>query len=321
MRVLACAVILAFVLAGCSGAADETSTSVDFSDKDLKATETTGVIRGVVVNQALAPLANATVLLVGKQKQASTDGTGRFGFDGLAAGTYFLQAKKPGYAGSQQSAEVKAGEAEPAAIKIQLLADASTQPYVLSQVYHGFISCGFKAVNFVFDASSCDPTGAAGYKDRDKSFAAFEAPTVPKYYQTEMTWKSNQPVGDQLVTIQWACEAQDSCGNDDFRLCNVRGPAPLVCRVNATQGGGGGGFGINKTELGGHNKFFGVQMFANCSPCSGAAGLPPDQVPNNLGVGAVTEQTFDLYTFLYYNYQPPPDWTFLGTGKVAPPPK
>ncbi len=314
-------VLLVSLLAGCSSSGDSPSTSLDFSDKGLQATSTTGVIRGVVVDLAIAPIAKANVTLIGKARSTLADDTGRFGFDNLEPGTYFLKASKRGFSGTQQSVEVVAGVSEPPILKVQMERDPTSAPYVVPTHFRGFISCSFKAANFVFDASSCDPTGLAGYSGRDASSPVFEATRAPTYYQSEMTWESNQPIGDQLVTIQWACKKTDSCQSDDtYRLCNVRGPAPLTCRVNATTGGGGGGVGIKEAQLGTNNTAFMVSMFSNCSPCYRDTGAPDPLGIGILGVGVVTEQTFDVYNHLFYNYSPPADWTFLATGKVPPPP-
>ena len=312
--------LAAMALAGCAGGEGGAPTT-DFSEVVGAATEDTGIIRGVTLDPSLTPIQGANITLSSNGESALSDASGRFGFDGLKPGTYFLTAKRVGYAsGIQQSVEVVAGESEPPIVKILLTADPSTVPFVLPSVYRGFISCSFKVANQVAGASTCDPTGALGYRDRDDASPVFDAPREPAYYQSEMTWQSSQQLGNQLVTIQWACPALDDCGDDDFRLCNVRGVAPLTCRVNGTTGGGGGGVGIKDAQLGTNNTFFQTRMFANCSPCIYDSGVDPAGL-GFMGVGVVLEQTFEVYNHLFFGYLPPTDWTFLANGKVPPPPK
>src|SRR5688500_16195818 len=132
MRILAAAALLAVsLLAGCSSPSGG-SPSEDgptFDDLGLQATSSTGVIRGVVVDDAIRPIAGAKVTLLGEApKDAVTTDQGTFGFDGLPAATYFLKVHKVGFADAQQSADVVAGVADPPIVKVQLLADATTMP-------------------------------------------------------------------------------------------------------------------------------------------------------------------------------------------------
>src|SRR3954471_7065827 len=91
------------LLAGCTGGAKGKANSgatADFTDLGLEATASTGIIRGIVVDDAIRPLANATVglqLADGKTQNTTSAKDGVFGFDGLAPATYFLHITKLGY--------------------------------------------------------------------------------------------------------------------------------------------------------------------------------------------------------------------------------
>src|SRR5688572_25608227 len=96
-RTLAMALML--FLAGCSGSADSDDADQppapgDDAFKGLVATDTTGVIRGIVVDQTIRPLGGAlvetTVPEKGKVSATSLE-DGSFGFDKLPEGTYFLR--------------------------------------------------------------------------------------------------------------------------------------------------------------------------------------------------------------------------------------
>ena len=302
------------VLAGCSQA--PAPDDADFEGLGLEATATTGVIRGLVVDEAIKPVVGATVTLTGTPQTATTDANGLFGFEGLEARTHFLEVTKPGFRATQQSAEVVAGVAEPAITKVLLVADPTSLPYVVVHSYEGYIQCSFKAANVVFDASSCDPQGATGLSQNDDSAPWFAVTGQPLLYQSEMAWQSNQQLGTGLVTIQLACNEDDCSETDDNRLCNVRGHSPLICRVNATMSsdgmeGGGGGHGLEEAGLGTDNMGYSVSMFSNCFEC----------VPGTvLGVGVVLEQRFQVYNHLFYGYLPPEGWAFLTDGQAPAPP-
>lgn len=301
-------VLVATVLAGCSDGNDK-DLGPEFEELGLQATATTGIIRGVVVDPAIKPIAGATVVLNGVGETTTTEG-GLFGFDAVEPGTKFLSVAKVGYKPTQTSTEVVAGEAEPAILKVLLDPDPGSVPFYVQQHYTGFISCSYKAHTTVFRASDCDPTGHLGYRDRDDSHPWFPIEAQPTYYQSEMIWKATQEFSKSLVTIQWACDA-DNCGDDDFRLCNVRGTSPLVCRVTLTEGGGGGGVGIEEAELGTDHMGYEVSMFANCNPqCT--VGVS--------GVGLALDQPFDVYNTLFHQYAPPADWLFVESNTVPSPP-
>ena len=113
--------LLVPLLAGC---ADEAAPEVDdFAqnlDQELQATEDTGIIRGVVVDFAIVPVADATVTLTGLDRSTQTNEAGAFGFDGLEPGTYFLEISKLGYNSTQASTDVEAGTDTPPVVKVRL---------------------------------------------------------------------------------------------------------------------------------------------------------------------------------------------------------
>jgi hypothetical protein len=312
------ALLGSLLLAGCSGggADPDPALDADFEDLGLEATSTTGVIRGIVVDDAIKPVAGATVTLSGGAGTATTDEGGLFGFDDLPAQTYFLQVEKAGYRPTQQSADVVAGVAEPPIVKVLLQADASTLPYVVQHLYRGYIQCSFKVANIVFDAQSCDPAGLTGLSTNDDSSPWFAVTAKPTYYQSEMQWETTQATGAGLVTIQLACDEGDCGETDTNRLCNVRGHSPLTCRVTLNESsdggeGGGGGHGIDESGLGSDLMGYTVSMYANCFEC----------IPGTvLGLGVVLEQKFEVYNHLFYQYQPPEGWSFLVDGAPPSPP-
>ncbi|HUR62386.1 MAG TPA: carboxypeptidase-like regulatory domain-containing protein [Candidatus Thermoplasmatota archaeon] len=72
-----------------------------------------------MVDEAIRPVAKATVVLTGKQAITRTDAGGVFIFTGLQPGTYFLAVNATHYVSTQTSVDVKAGEATSARIQVQ----------------------------------------------------------------------------------------------------------------------------------------------------------------------------------------------------------
>lgn len=147
LPILAAALLLAG-LAGCAAKTGGPSASglstTNFSDLGATGSASTGVLVGVVVDEAIRPVKDAKVELRapdGGNQSKLTDAQGRFAFGSLAPGTYFLRVTQPQYAPAQTSAEVVAGVASPPAVRIQLARLFSQQPYSEQIKFDGYLSC------------------------------------------------------------------------------------------------------------------------------------------------------------------------------------
>lgn len=141
--------VSATVLAGCaSSSGGNESSTIGAGAEELKGvTDDTGGIRGVVVDGVIAPIVGATVVLGGdKPATATTDANGFFNFTGLKPGEYLLKATKIGYEGSQTTATVEAGVKDPKVVKMQLLRIAGIQPFIQPYKLEGYYECAFTAV-------------------------------------------------------------------------------------------------------------------------------------------------------------------------------
>ncbi|MEA3137222.1 MAG: outer rane receptor for ferrienterochelin and colicin, partial [Thermoplasmata archaeon] len=144
---LVAAVLSAALFAGCSSSGDppkDELTPADFEELELQATETKGLIRGVVVDDAIRPIAGATIDLRGGSSKATskTSEEGLFGFDQLEPGTYFLQVSRLGFRTTQVSAEVVAGVKDPPILRVLMSADlAFVSPYFEQYTFDGFMEC------------------------------------------------------------------------------------------------------------------------------------------------------------------------------------
>lgn len=139
---------LLVVLAGCS----DTAPPTDSDDPGLDVDDDSGGIRGVVVDDAVTPLAGATISLsTGEEALSADDGT--FQFTDLDPGTHFLQATKIGYEPMQTSVDVEAGVERPDVTKVQLLRIPGADPYLQPHTFDGFYECAYA---IVVQTDSCD---------------------------------------------------------------------------------------------------------------------------------------------------------------------
>ncbi|HUR26110.1 MAG TPA: carboxypeptidase-like regulatory domain-containing protein [Candidatus Thermoplasmatota archaeon] len=172
---LAIPLLLLVALSGCSGGSPDPLEDAGGDAPELDVTETTGGIRGIVVDQSIVPVAEAKVVLSGG-RNTTTDPDGLFTFTALQPGDYFVSVSKPGYAAVQQSAQVEAGVADPPIVKVLLTRLTTAQPYLDFYKLDGFYECGF-ALPFITD--SCDFGWRTAY-DGVNGTPAGQPPVVPR---------------------------------------------------------------------------------------------------------------------------------------------
>jgi hypothetical protein len=168
---LAAALVACLLLSGCSSSgAKGSDAALDpsrFQDLDAQVSQTTGGIKGVVVDAAIAPIPAAKVglaLPAGGNRTATADKEGRFLFAGLAPGTYFLTASAPLFHSAQTSVVVQAG-IDPPITKVQLQPMFSQKPYHAAIKEKGFFECSQgNLYGAVYASSNCvfDPARRAG---------------------------------------------------------------------------------------------------------------------------------------------------------------
>jgi len=307
-----CALLLlsCAALAGCAGSGKSggPTPGADFTDLGLQASATTGVLRGVVVDSAIRPVANASVAVSGPQSaNGTTNAQGAFGFDDLKPGTYFVRVAKRGFAATQQSADVVAGVAEPPILKILLAADNSTRPYVTTYNFQGFIQCSFSLVAVGFAA--CSEASAD-----DKFIVSYTLDRPPQWVQSEMQWDSTQAVSPELDVVYSA--QGNSTLLDNYE--EARGKSPLLLQANETVAAGRG--------LGAGTDLM-IRVFNE--PVNGTR--PHDPVGGDdcvdrpqlggcaTGVGATVEQEFTIITNVFYGVVPDPAWRYATDGPYVVP--
>ncbi|HJQ93946.1 MAG TPA: carboxypeptidase-like regulatory domain-containing protein [Candidatus Thermoplasmatota archaeon] len=309
---------LAFVaalLAGCTqGSPGEDLPPADFDDLELEATATTGVIRGIVVDDAIRPIAGANVLLTPGDKTATSTDAGTFGFDALEPGTYFLKVERAGYNATQTSAEVVAGVAEPPIVKVLLSPNPSTVPYVETLQFNGFLSLG-AAIGITSVGTTINPTLSEALDDT--SIWTVEFAEVPAWAQGELVWTHNQAAGGMLI---WEMVVG---GTNDFKGYRETEVSPALAYWNTTTLEAEAG-NVTDPEHGIAYRFFGGPH-PLLAPGEGV--IPPrDQCPTvptvvlgnrnpcSFGYGLTIQQRADAYIHHFYNFAPPEGWRFTVDG-------
>lgn len=285
MRVALPALLLtvAFTLAGCADAnADDAASQLRDSeqaaaDLPVAATAQTGVIRGVVVDDAIRPLAGALVELQGASSNTTSNEAGAFAFEDLEPGTYFLSASLDGYATVQQSVEVLAGVDQPEAVKILLAAIARGTPMVETHSAVIFVS----GSGWVDGVGGVTVGGAGVLSDGNWNFEVAISPngTVA---QTELVWNPTSELGKES-----RAEGGTYTGNDGIDTETYTGPSPLIMLANATEG--------DETA---DNVYYSLYVWPS-------GGVP---------AGLHFNQQVDAYINVFYNFQPSEGWSFVRDG-------
>lgn len=316
MRILFLAVaLMAVTLAGCAEEPnDVVEDPASFDQFDATATDTTGVIRGIVVDSTITPVPDVTITLDDTLSVESAE-DGAFAFGDVDPGVHVLEIDGIGYVKTSTTVEVEAGVDQPEIVKVLLERDESELPYFEAFTFNGFIQCSGStpayrvaicgAVNTVFDI-----LGQAEPLD-DEFMTGFAIDTYPDWVQAEMVWESTQPLGDQMtLTVEVSA-------TDGADIGNAAGPSPLVVSAdNATIAAAG-----MDTSGWMQQRVFNMEHPLTTPP------VPVCDIPNPVhggtmcakGVGMTLDQKFEVFTHNFHGFLPPEGWMFIEQGTpVAP---
>lgn len=243
-RALLVAALLA--LAGClgggGGAKHTDGVTEGLDDLGLHATEDTGVLRGVVVDEAIKPLAGVhlQVRSPSVNRSATTNQDGLFGLEGLEPGDYFVTASLDGYVETQAGpVTVVAGVSDPDAMRISLQAVRSAAPFYEEFVFEGFLACSVTSPSV--SAAVC---GLPGLSDasHNQFLKNYQAQKPPAWIQMEAIWESTQPFGGELGLSITAL------GPPQVGVNDTQGTSPIYITVNETEAARFH-FGVNDTDI------------------------------------------------------------------------
>src|SRR5690242_7115835 len=133
-EVVLASVALALVLAGCADAKGPAAASpAEDAPTGL------GVLKGVVVDDAVRPLDGALVVASGASGtlNATTGPDGLFTFEDLAPGVYLVEASKRFYSAAQATVDVHEG-VEAGTTKFQLMFQQDAVPFATVYKHEGF---------------------------------------------------------------------------------------------------------------------------------------------------------------------------------------
>ncbi len=236
----AAAVVVGLVIAGCAGGGPASSSEpAAFDDLKGDATATTGLIRGVVVDTAIKPIAKATVQVLGATKHnLSADAQGRFLIDGLKPGTYLLKASAPLHKDAQTSVDVVASVDEPAITKILLQPLFDQKPFTVPLIKRGFFQCSQAGATPVvgYSSSNCVTDMCPRFYD-DRAFCN----TLPTAMMNNLTsqereWHIDVGAGWQQAVFEmtWTPSAEGTSQNMGMTVSTfkpLRDPAHFFASV------------------------------------------------------------------------------------------
>lgn len=273
----------------------------------------TGVLRGVVVDEAIRPLAGANLSLTlpdGTARNATTADDGLWSFPDLPAGAYVVSTVLAGYVEQLTPANVTAGVTDPPAVRIVLVVDQRIVAAIDAYVFDGFLQCSFTAVaaRQACDADvalqpACGLAGNCPDNLTEDAFMAVHSLARPgvSYIQSELNWEASSDLGSSLGAIPGALDPATGAVQD---YVGVEGSAPLVVPLpgdvaNALAIGNGRDYAV---------RVFGGYVDGTAPPCL------PSPAGCQWGVGAALQQRFTVVTHVFYGFVPPEGWLFSRDG-------
>jgi hypothetical protein len=310
--------LLGTAFAGCLGGAKASTATDPVADVRVAATATTGVIRGIVVDPAIHPLQGVrlSIRLGERTLEANSSATGSFGFEGLPAGTHFIEAHKKGYSTSRSGVEVQAGVSDPPVTKIALAPNPSDRPYIEAFVFKGFLECGVTtpavgvAVCYAFNLAKENLSA-------DNTQVRYTFGPNLTWLQSEMVWQATNPAGTDLnLWHSYTCPGQTLyCDH------GPRGRSPLLVTDNATWIHTLG-LDVPGGEL--YMRVFSAELDGTHPPPPADHVCAPDPALGGEhcvgGAGLALEQDFTIYTHAFHGFAPPAGYRFSGDGEPVVPP-
>jgi hypothetical protein len=267
-----------------------------------------GTLHGVVVDEAIRPVPNATVQLVAVNGTATATGRdGSFAIPGLAAGAYQVEIRKDGFYPATVGAVVETAKPSPL-LQVQLVSNPITRPYYSAFAVDGFIECGSSLLDpcaFANQASGQNLTD-------DISQGSLTLSSNASLIQSELVWSSTQAVAPQLSFVFSAFNP--ACNPDNYWVLNItQGESPLLLRVNES---------LVREQWVGGNCPLDFSVSSSGPLCTARMVVPVvNATVSELCAGATIQQRYTLYLHAFYNYLPPQDWRFTTDNVVPPPPE
>ena len=283
---------VAVLLAGCTAkpapAPEETLVQADsFDEYALEDTAPQfGVIRGVVVDTKLAPMAGVLVELLEQGQNVTTTEAGVFAFKDVTPGTLFLKASLQGYESTQASVQVVAGVQEPEVVKMLLQRIPGTEPYAVGAAWDGFITCSLRIPAAGFN-DGCGVFGDIVLGSTQRLEVVYEGVNM-QWWQAELVWEPASATAERLCL---------RVGGDTIAGDDVCGASPATQAMNRTL--------VEANDLEAQEAFEIVAY--------------PDHLAADVSGNLVLQQPFKIVHYVFHNFSPPEGWTFAADGEPVPP--
>lgn len=329
-RAFAWPVLLSAVLAGCFGGA----ATPDAGGEVTRAGN--GVLVGVVVDDAIRPLAGAFVNVTGDGVllNATTAEDGLFRFPDVKPGAYVVKVEKRDYSPHEQAVIVEGDVADPPIVRFSLVFEPDALPSAQVYKMEGFYECGINPYHvcanvniatWIVVCSNTDGMVCPGNVTNDRSLMFQWVEAGPDFLQAELTWTSTTPTGDVLsLALGGGSEAELKAGiGSTYNVTSGR--SPVMGRISNHEGENSycgrqeacpkpdtlnqSGIGLERAllvQVAGGPTYPTPLCDVGASPCA---------------AGFAAQQAFTLYTTVFYGYEPPSDWLFTETGKAPDPPR
>lgn len=257
-------------LAGCFGGGKDTQ---DPADLTVAPEAQVGLLRGVVVDDAVRPLAaNVTLLPLNRTTTSGPDGS--FAFTDVAPGAYLVQAALDGYLGSQVSASVLAGQASD--VRVFLSKIASQEPYGLTFPFEGFVQASSGLLGAGTQTLPPNPAGAGQCQ------CTFQAAAEPGLSRLVLEASWTDWMGDPTGPTEFIWQVEALGAN---ATAQGTGTSPLHVVLGSLD------FPADGFRLGNATAFE-VRIY-------------PD------AVWPAVSQTYDAFLTLWYNGPPPEGWSII----------
>ncbi|MFA5944152.1 MAG: carboxypeptidase-like regulatory domain-containing protein [Candidatus Thermoplasmatota archaeon] len=221
------ALVCAAALAGCASNSAPPDDPLDVGLGQAR-------MAGVVVDEAIRPIAAATIHVVDADLEAATDGDGAFQL-AVPVGERVVEVRHPTFAPVRQTVAVPAHGVEGLVLRLTLA--ASEAPYSAITKYDGFIVCSL-GVSLIFSEECGEgvgtPVGRLGRQGGNAIRYDFEAESPSlKTIVVEQVWEPTSDAGRELLVLfstAWTCEP--ACGGNAVGEGSMQGASPLLLRVD-----------------------------------------------------------------------------------------
>jgi hypothetical protein len=223
---LVLALAAAMSLAGCAG---ESPAPVDVVLGAGRA-----VFAGVVVDEAIRPVAGAVVDVTDSGLEATTDEGGEFLLP-VPIGDHLVEVRHASFAPVQQAISVP--ETGLRGFTLRLSLSASEAPYHVVTKYDGFVTCSL-GISLIFSEECGEgvgtPAGRVGKQANNAIRYDFQAESPSlKTVVVEQVWEPTSDAGREMLVVfatNWTCEP--ACGGDGVGEGSMQGPSPLLLRAD-----------------------------------------------------------------------------------------